>query len=114
MRTALPATFGNHALIALWSYKCDQGLRGLDVPADCVAVNVNFWIAPDAANFDRASGGLVLYREEAPMDWPFARYNHDREAVHDFVAWCDDEITFPHRSDRAVIFNFNIFHIKNK
>ncbi|MBT6442132.1 MAG: tetratricopeptide repeat protein [Alphaproteobacteria bacterium] len=110
MRTALPAIFGDHPLIELWSYKCDQDLQGLDVHADCAAVNVNFWISPDDANCDPDSGGLVLYPKEAPMDWPFARYNHDRDAIHDFVAQCDNEVTVPHRSNRAVIFNSNLFH----
>ena len=110
MRAALPAIFGDHPLIELWSYKCDQDLQGLDIHADCAAVNVNFWVAPDDANADPDSGGLVLWPKAAPMDWPFARYNNDRDAIHEFVESCGDPVTVPHRCNRAIIFNSNLFH----
>ena len=44
------------------------------------------------------------------MDWPFARYNNDREAIHEFIEQSGTPVTVPHRSNRAVIFNSNLFH----
>ena len=49
-------------------------------------MNVNFWITPDAANLDPASGGLVIWDKAAPLDWHFAKYNADESAAYDFLA----------------------------
>jgi hypothetical protein len=69
LRLSLPAIFADHPLIEMWSYKCDQKLNGLDKHANCAAVNVNFWISPDDANCRPGSGGLEVFRAEAPHSW---------------------------------------------
>jgi tetratricopeptide (TPR) repeat protein len=111
MRRALPAIFADHPLIEMWSYKCDQELSGLDKHADCAAVNVNFWISPDEANCEPESGGLELFKAEAPLSWDFRRYNYDQAAMDAFLDENGrDSITVPHRCNRAIIFNSNLIH----
>jgi len=51
----------------MWAYKCDQNLSGLNKHANYAAVKINFWISPDDANIDPESGGLVVYKDEAPL-----------------------------------------------
>ena len=111
LRQSLPKIFRDHPLIEMWSYKCDQQLSGLDKHADCAAVNVNFWISPDEANCEPDTGGLELYKAEAPLSWDFRRYNNDQAAIDTFL----DEtgrasVNVPHRCNRAIIFNSNLFH----
>lgn len=65
----------------MWAYKCDQNLSSLNKHADYAAVNINFWISPDDANIDPESGGLVVYKDEAPLSWDFRRYNTDQEII---------------------------------
>jgi hypothetical protein len=66
LRQALPAILADYPLIEMWAYKCDQNLSGLNKHADYAAVNINFWISPDDANIDPESGGLAVYKDEAP------------------------------------------------
>ena len=61
LRRALPGTLGAHPLAYLWCYKYDAEYSGIDVHADEAAVNLNIWLAPDDANLDPDSGGLVVY-----------------------------------------------------
>jgi tetratricopeptide (TPR) repeat protein len=111
LRRALPAILADHPLIEMWAYKCDQELSGLDKHADCAAVNINFWISPDDANCQPESGGLVVYKAEAPLSWDFRRYNQQQEAIDTFLLeQGGDSMTIPHRANRAVIFNSNLFH----
>ncbi|MGH8729268.1 MAG: tetratricopeptide repeat protein [Burkholderiales bacterium] len=108
---ALPEIFKQHRLTHLWAFKYDSRMRGIDVHADFAAVNVNFWITADSANFDPKSGGLVLWDKEAPADWDFAVYNNDVERIHEFLrASSAKATTIPYRENRAVIFNSDLFH----
>ncbi len=79
--------------------------------ADRAAVNVNFWISPDDANCDPKSGGLEVFKAEAPAAWNFGRGNNEPEAIERVL---DEQgggsITIPHRSNRAVIFDSSLFH----
>jgi len=67
LRRKLLKIFRNHRLTPLWAYKYDSRTRdktsftGIDVHADSAAINVNFWITPNAANLNPSSGGLVVY-----------------------------------------------------
>ncbi len=111
LRQALPAILSDHPLIEMWAYKCDPELRGLNKHANCAAINVNFWISPDDANCDPNSGGLEVFRAEAPLSWDFRRYNNEQDAIDKFLeAEGGGSITVPHRANRAVIFNSNLFH----
>ena len=79
--------------------------------ADRAAVNVNFWISPYDANCDPKSGGLELFKAQAPLAWDFRRRDGAQEAADKIL---DQQggasITFPYRSNRAVIFDSNLFH----
>ncbi|HEY8255181.1 MAG TPA: tetratricopeptide repeat protein, partial [Rhizomicrobium sp.] len=66
---ALPEVFRAHPLKYLWAFKYDSTLCGINIHADFAAVNVNFWITPDEANLDPASGGLVVWDKAAPLEW---------------------------------------------
>ena len=84
LRLTFPHIFKNHQLLQLWAYKYDSRLTGIDVHADAAAVNVNFWITPDTANLNPASGGLMVYDVEAPVDWNFETYNIDQNRIRTY------------------------------
>ncbi|HET7086715.1 MAG TPA: tetratricopeptide repeat protein [Rhizomicrobium sp.] len=109
--TAFPEIFSSHPLRYHWAFKYDSRLAGIGIHADEAAVNVNFWITPDSANRDPASGGLVIWDKEAPLEWDFAKFNSDENAAYDFLAKSGAKpITVPYRANRAVIFDSNLFH----
>ncbi len=113
LRLKFPRIFNHHRLTQAWAFKQDSARKGLNIHADAAAVNVNFWITPDDANLDPSSGGLVVYDKEAPKDWNFKDYNSDRNKPK-ILAWLTEvgaeAIKIPYRSNRAVIFNSNLFH----
>ena len=111
LRARLPALLADHPLRQLWAYKYDSTLSGIGMHADFAAVNLNFWITPDEANLDPASGGLRLHTVEAPRDWNFADYNASPDKIRAFVAANPGrEVVVPHRCNRAVLFNSDLFH----
>ncbi len=111
LRERFPAIFRHHALTKLWAFKYDSRLSGIPVHADYAAVNVNFWITPNAANLDPTGGGLVLWDKQAPRDWDFETYNADEAAMRRFLADSGAaSVNVPHRQNRAVIFNSDLFH----
>jgi len=113
LRTRFPRLFQHHQLVQAWAFKYDSALRGLNMHADAAAVNVNFWITPNEANRNSSNGGLVVWNKEAPNHWDFAEYNNDknRYKIQEFLEQSEAKpITIPHRQNRAVIFNSNLFH----
>ena len=111
LREIFPTMICDHALRRTWGFKYDSSLSGIPMHADQAAVNVNFWIAPDGANDDPESGGLVVWDKKAPLDWDFARYNTDEAAIRAFLAEKDAKpIVVPHRANRAVVFDSDLFH----
>ncbi|HEX4270298.1 MAG TPA: hypothetical protein VHZ32_02890, partial [Rhizomicrobium sp.] len=103
--------FEAHPLRYHWAFKYDSTLDGIGIHADEAAVNVNFWITPDAANRDSQGGGLVIWDKAAPLEWNFAKFNADENAAHDFLAKSGAQtVTVPYRANRAVIFDSNLFH----
>jgi tetratricopeptide (TPR) repeat protein len=110
-RTVFPAIFGAHPLVYLWGFKYDSRLGGIEVHADQAAVNVNFWITADEANLDPGHGGLVVWDKAAPLDWDFAKFNADIPVARDFLERSGARrVTIPHRANRAVIFDSDLFH----
>lgn len=108
---ALPGVFGGRSLRHMWAYKYEAALEGIDIHGDDAAVNVNFWITPDEANLDPATGGLVVYPVEAPADWRFADINNDQSRIRRFLGDSKVEpVNVPYRQNRAVIFNSDLFH----
>ena len=115
LRDVFPTVIGDHGLRRTWGFKYDNSLSGIPMHADQAAVNVNFWIAPDDANQDPESGGLVVWDVKAPRDWDFARYNTDEAAIRAFLAAKNAKpIVVPHRANRAVIFDSDLFHETDK
>ena len=113
LRTTFPGVFKHHPLHQAWAFKHDSALRGLNMHADAAAVNVNFWITPDEANLDSNSGGLIVWNKEAPDEWDFKEYNTDKNEgkIRDFLKRNHAEaLNVPHRQNRALIFNSNLFH----
>ena len=111
LRTVFPGVIGDHGLRLLWGFKYDSRLSGIPMHADQAAVNVNFWIAPDDANRDPASGGLKIWPIKPPSDWHFHRYNADEASIRAFMDEAKAEpIVIPHRANRAVVFDSDLFH----
>jgi tetratricopeptide (TPR) repeat protein len=113
LRLTFPRIFTHHRLTQAWSFKHDSLLRGLNIHADAAAVNVNFWITPDEANLDPGSGGLEVWDKEAPREWNFKEYNSQKNEpkIREFLARSGAQaVRVPHRQNRAVIFNSDLFH----
>jgi tetratricopeptide (TPR) repeat protein len=106
-----PAIFQDHPLLFAWAFNYQQGLDGIKVHADFAAVNVNFWITPDEANLDPATGGLSVWDVAAPLDWDFDRYNSHEAPIRAFLAESGARATkIPYRCNRAVVFDSDLFH----
>lgn len=115
LRTVFPGIIGDNGLGLMWAFKYDSKLAGIPVHADQAKVNINFWIAPDDANRDPDSGGLAVWNVKAPLDWDFARYNCDAAAIHAFLGQSGAKpIIIPHRANRAVIFDSDLFHATDR
>jgi tetratricopeptide (TPR) repeat protein len=113
LRSTFPSIFRSHPLTQAWAFKHDSARRGLNIHADAAAVNVNFWITQDEANLNPNSGGLVVWNKEAPREWNFKEYNSDanRGKIYEWLKQAGaDEVKIPYRSNRAVIFNSDLFH----
>ncbi len=113
IRDALPLLIGErHALRQLWAFKNTEVLPGdSTIHADFAAVNVNFWITPEAANLDPDSGGMVVYDLEAPLSWAFRQYNEQPDQIRELMARHQPRaIRIPYRQNRAIIFNSDLFH----
>ena len=80
----MPRIFSGHPLEGLWGFKYDSKMgRGINAHADFARVNLNFWVTPDEANLDPASGGLVVYDVPAPKSWSYRDYNKDVKRIHE-------------------------------
>ena len=109
--TTFPEIFAGHPLRYHWGFKYDSRLEGIGIHADEAAVNVNFWITPDAANLDPKGGGLVIWDKAAPLEWDFAKFNADESAAYQFLGQQGaGSVRIPYRANRAVIFDSNLFH----
>lgn len=111
LAAALPGIFAGHPIAKMWAFKYDSRLSGIPIHADFAAVNVNFWITPDEANLNPDGGGLGVWDQEAPLDWDFAAYNKNEPAIRQFLKESGAQmINVPHRQNRAVMFNSDLFH----
>lgn len=115
LRAVFPAVIGDNGLGLMWAFKYDSKLAGIPVHADQAKVNINFWIAPEDASRDPESGGLVVWNVKAPLHWDFSRYNCDEAAIRAFLSQSGAKpITIPHRANRAVIFDSDLFHATDR
>jgi Tetratricopeptide repeat len=111
LRERLPAVMRGSPLQMMWGYKCESRLPGLAAHADDAAVNVNFWITGDEANLDPAHGGLLVYPQDAPAEWGFAKYNTDAATIQRYLDSTGElPVRVPYRANRAVIFDSDLFH----
>ena len=115
LKAALPRVLGPHHLSNMWSYRHRAAGGGVLPHTDLAAVTFNFWIAPEAANLDSESGGLIVYAKEEPFEWDWMEINREKsrpEVLARIEAFLEDapEIVIPHRSNRAVMFHSNLFH----
>jgi tetratricopeptide (TPR) repeat protein len=112
LQAKMPRIFGDHMLEQLWAFKYDSQMdTGINVHADFARVNLNFWITPDDANLDPASGGLVVYDVPSPPSWGFEEYNTDQESIYAFLEKSGaGRRTIPYKCNRAVLFNSSLFH----
>jgi tetratricopeptide (TPR) repeat protein len=99
-----------HRLMQMWAFKYNHTQPRTGAHTDFAAVNVNFWLTPEAAN--NGGGGLIIYNTEAPEDWDFASYNGLRgDKIGNFLAESKAKSTaIPYRANRAIIFNSDLFH----
>ena len=102
----LPRVFESHPLRYLWAYKygSERG-TGINLHADQAAINVNIWLAPDEANLDPESGGLVVFTARPPKGSDFSSYNTDVGRLKEELLRPTgfENVTVPHRCNRAVI-----------
>ena len=111
LKARLSAIIGDAGLHQLWAFKYDSRLTGIALHGDAARINVNFWITPDEANLDPTSGGLEVYDVAAPPDWNFNTYNGDLAAIRAYLDRTGSRsIVVPHRQNRAVLFNSDLFH----
>lgn len=113
LRETYPDIIGGHPLLRWWGFKYTSQRKGINVHADFAAVNVNFWITPDEANLDPESGGLIIWDKPAPLEWSFAQYNNPNagDNIRKYLADTGaKEIIVPHKTNRAVIFDSDLFH----
>jgi len=112
LKAAFPRVLGPLPVRVIWAYSYAQGRVGINPHADFAGVNLNFWIAPEEANLDPETGGLVVYRKAAPADWDFRTYNTaSAEFIYAHLGESrDDFIRFPHRANRAALFDSRLIH----
>jgi hypothetical protein len=112
IRGAFPTMIGNtHSLQQIWGFKYGRAQPSTSAHADFAAVNVNFWITPDEANLDPATGGMLVYDVEAPPDWHFKTYNEQGSNISALLRERRSAaIRIPYQANRAVIFNSDLFH----
>jgi tetratricopeptide (TPR) repeat protein len=111
LRGAFPEILGPHPLSQAWAFKGLDGAAAIEAHADDAAVNVNFWVTPDAANLDPGSGGLAVCRVPPPSDWLLSGYHADKDEVAAFLKEHDgDTLMVPYRENRAVMFSSRLFH----
>lgn len=115
LRERFPRIVRGLPLQMMWGYKCDSTLPALGTHADAAAVNVNFWITEDEANLDPEHGGLLVYTNDAPREWGFAKFNMDSETIERYLESCGSvSIRVPYRSNRAVVFDSDLFHASDR
>jgi len=110
IRDIFAPILASYPLQYLGAFKYDSQLStGTNIHADFSAVNVNFYIAPDGANLDPASGGMRIWDVEARDEAELRRFNGNEAAavmqVKDALA-----VVVPHKSNRAIIFRSALFH----
>jgi tetratricopeptide (TPR) repeat protein len=101
-----------HPFRYLGAFKYDSKLStGTNTHADFSAVNVNLYIAPDAANRSPQCGGMVIWDLAAASEEELRFYNGNEAALQRHLDASGATMhRIPHRANRAVIFASGLFH----
>ena len=115
LKARLPRILGEHTLTNVWVYRHRAESVGVEAHSDQGKVSFNFWISPDEANLDPERGGLVVYTKEQPYEWDWRLYNRHKyrpDILAEINAFLEsaDTMIIPHRQNRALLFNSNLFH----
>jgi hypothetical protein len=113
LKAALPRVITpRYPLRQIWGFKnADDLPADVNLHADFAAVNVNFWLTPDACNLDPATGGMKIYDVDAPQAWDFHTYNGRTDIIKAFLRENHAQETYvPYRQNRCVMFNSDLFH----
>jgi hypothetical protein len=113
LRQVLPRSLEGLGLAQLWAYKHVQGGGGTDLHADMGTVSANLWITPDDASLDPEAGGMEIWPVRMPEGWDFKQANVERDGIRDLLAGKGEPIVVPHRCNRLVLFEANLFHRTN-
>jgi tetratricopeptide (TPR) repeat protein len=107
-----PRIIGPHKFKYLGAFKYDSELsRGTNTHADLAAVNVNFYITPDDANLDPASGGMAVWNSTIDSEPLMRQLNGSDTAMRAYLSSRNAVVTtIAHRSNRAVIFKSSLVH----
>lgn len=111
LRRGFPAILGQHPLTQAWAFKGLAAEAAVDAHADDAAVTLNFWITPDEANRNPASGGLAVCRVPPPPAWSVSGYDSDRDRAVAFLEQhAQETFTVTHRANRAIMFRSRLLH----
>ena len=107
-----------YQLVTSWGYLYDDVRSlGIGVHADIARVNINCWITPDDSNLDKEGGGMVIVPARPPADWHASFLEYNAPNTSDPTFWADlnaqsggVNITVPHRQNRCVIFDSELYH----
>ena len=115
LRRVMPRVIGSDRLLQAWGFKYDQRMQGINMHADFAKVNVNFWITPDGACEDPASGGMVVYDLPVPKSWTFVDYNTDAAKLEAFLrVHGAKSVRVPYRENRCVLFDSSLIHVSDE
>ncbi|MCZ8048262.1 MAG: hypothetical protein GPI90_14380 [Microcystis aeruginosa K13-05] len=112
IRKAFSSIIGTSKLEQVWSYKNVYGSKAVGTHADFSSVNINLWMTPDKFCHN-SRGGLIVYKQNAPIDWNFSKYNDDESGIAQLLENVDSTV-IPYRANRAVIFDSSLFHCSDE
>lgn len=107
------ASPGLHASAA-WAFKYGAQVQGVDPHADFSRLTLNLWVAPDDANLDPASGGLVFWPVRAPPEASFHEYNGDDAWLERLRGGLPPHRRVAHRCNRAILFDSALLHASDR
>lgn len=112
VRAAVPEILADRPLTQAWAFKGLHPSSTIGPHADDAAVSLNFWITPDRANLNPASGGLRVCLEPPPADHGPSNYNADEAYSARFMEQNGaNSLCLAYRENRAVIFHSRLFHM---
>jgi hypothetical protein len=115
LREAMPHVLGGYPMLQAWGFKYDQRMQGINMHADFAKVNVNFWVTPDEACADPATGGMVIYDVPVPQSWTFREYNSDSERLQAYLKVHGAQSQrVPYRANRCVLFDSSLIHVTDQ